>query len=350
MKITDIMIQIRDYYRTLSQKKEARKILSEIPFQKLSRSQKISVTRYFERNIGITMHDMLWHEMYYSINGDFDVRYIPVNVVFQRIISRFNDENTMQAYSDKNTYDIRFKEFNQPKTILKKWGGDFYIDNSIVSEKVAVCLFSTLDDVIIKPTLETGQGHGVFCFRQDTLMISPEKYLQSLGNNFIIQERVKQHDKIAKFNPSSLNTFRIVTYRDRDNVYILNMTLKIGHTGEIVDNGHAGGYFVGINEDGTLKKWIYSLKPFSKKETTESGVKVEGMFIPSFSKLKETVCNLSLLLPYHKIVGWDMAIDENGNPLLIELNINGFGVNIIQIPNGPLLGKYTESILSKVKI
>ena len=256
----------------------------------------------------------------------------------------------MQAYSDKNTYDIRFKGFKQPKTILKKWGGDFYIDNNIVSEKVAVCLFSKLDDVIIKPTLETGQGHGVFCFRQDNLIISPEKYLQSLGNNFIIQERIKQHVKIAELNPTSLNTFRIVTYRERDNVYILNMTLKIGHTGEVVDNGHAGGYFVGINEDGTLKKWIYSLKPFSKKEMTESGIKVEGLFIPSFYKLKETVCNLSLLLPYHRIVGWDMAIDEKGNPLLIELNINGFGVNIIQIPNGPLLGKYTERILRKAKV
>lgn len=350
MRIKDIMIQARDYYRTFYQKKEVKEIMSVIPSRKLSKCQKLSVTKYFEKNIGITTRDILWHEMYYSINNDFDVRYIPINAVFQRIISRFNNEAMMQAYADKNTYDIRFKDFNQPVTILKKWGGDFYIDNKIVSEKVAVCLFSTLDNVIIKPTLETGQGHGVFCFRQDNLVISPEKYLQSLGNNFIIQERVKQHDKIANLNPSSLNTFRIVTYRERDNVYILNMSLKIGHSGEIVDNGHAGGYFAGVNEDGTLKKWIYSLKPFSKKELTESGVKVEGLFIPSFHKLKETVCNLSLLLPYHKIVGWDMAIDENGNPLLIELNINGFGVNIIQIPNGPLLGKYTESILNKAKI
>ena len=44
-----------------------------------------------------------------------------------------------------------------------------------------------------------------------------------------------------------------------------------------------------------------------------------------------------------------MAIGENGNPLLVELNVNGFGVNIIQIPNGALLGKYTEKILNKVK-
>lgn len=61
--------------------------------------------------------------MYYSINNDFDVRYIPINKVFQRVISRLNDETTMRAYADKNTYDIRFKEFNQPMTILKNGGG-----------------------------------------------------------------------------------------------------------------------------------------------------------------------------------------------------------------------------------
>lgn len=90
-------------------------------------------------------------------------------------------------------------------------------------------------------------------FSSKNLIVSPEQYLRSLGDNFIIQERVKQHAEIAKLNPSSLNTFRIVTYRERDNVYILNVTLKIGHKGEVVDNGHAGGYFVGTNEDGTLK-------------------------------------------------------------------------------------------------
>ncbi|MDC1998287.1 sugar-transfer associated ATP-grasp domain-containing protein [Bacteroides uniformis] len=182
-----------------------------------------------------------------------------------------------------------------------------------------------MDNVIIKPALETGQGHGVFCFHQDNLIVSPEQYLHSLGDNFIIQERVKQHAEVAKLNPSSLNTFRVVTYRERDNVYILNVTLKIGHKGEIVDNGHAGGYFVGTNKDGTLKKWVYSLNPFSKKEMTESGIKVDGLPVPSFHKLKETVCELSLLLPYHRIVGWDMAIDENGNPLLVgKQSKNGY--------------------------
>ena len=125
MKFHNIIIQARDYYRTLSQKKEVRTIMSGIPVRRLSQSQKKLISQYFKTNIGITTHDTLWHEMYYSINNDFDVRYIPINKVFQRVISRLNDEPTMRAYADKNTYDIRFKEFNQPMTILKNGGGIF---------------------------------------------------------------------------------------------------------------------------------------------------------------------------------------------------------------------------------
>lgn len=242
MKFHNYIIRARDYYRTLSQKHEVRTIMSKVQAQKLSQIQKRQITQYFKQNIGISTHDTLWHEMYYSINNDFDVRYIPINAVFQKLMSKFNDESTMRAYADKNTYDLRFKTFSQPKTILKKWGGDFYVDNKIVSERQAIDLFTTLDNVIIKPALETGQGHGVLCFKKESLMVSPKKYLLSLGDNFIIQERVIQHSDIAKLNPSSLNTFRVVTYRERENVHVLNTTLKIGHKGEIVDNGHAGGF------------------------------------------------------------------------------------------------------------
>ena len=79
MKFHNIIIQARDYYRTLSQKKEVRTIMSGIPVRRLSQSQKKLISQYFKTNIGITTHDTLWHEMYYSINNDFDVRYIPIN-------------------------------------------------------------------------------------------------------------------------------------------------------------------------------------------------------------------------------------------------------------------------------
>ena len=49
-----------------------------------------------------------------------------------------------------------------------------------------------------------------------------------------------------------------------------------------------------------------------------------------------------------KLIAWDLAIDEKGNPILIEINLPYSGIDVIQIPNGPLFGDQTEDIIRKV--
>lgn len=351
MAIPQIYYSLRDHYRTKAQKKEASQIIHRLPARyNLNGYQKREITSFFEKNIGVKTRDYIWHELYASINGNFDVRYIPINAVFQKIISKLNMECTRTAYSDKNFYDTLFNDFKRPLTILKRWGGDFYIDNRIVAASSAMEILKNYEKVVIKPTLESGQGHGVKILSTPFLLQHKTDYLiTEFGDNFIIQEPLLQHPVLSNFNPSSLNTIRMVSYREGSRVYIVNATLKIGKSGEIVDNGHAGGYFVGINQDGSLKETIYSLNPFSKNELTQSNLKTGGIQLPSYARAKDMVREMALRLPYHKIVGWDIAIAKDGQPTLIELNINGFGVNIIQIPNGPLLGDYTEQILQKLK-
>lgn len=46
------------------------------------------------------------------------------------------------------------------------------------------------------------------------------------------------------------------------------------------------------------------------------------------------------------VASWDIAIDEDGEPVLIEYNVGGAGIDIHQYNNGPLYGKYRERIIS----
>ena len=119
--------------------------------------------------------------------------------------------------------------------------------------------------MILKPSLYSGQGRGVICLKQVELH-SLKDFLDSIHGDYIIQERVKQHPQIACLNNSSLNTFRVITLRRGSDVLVLSVVIKIGKNGEIVDNGHSGGYFVGVNSSGLLKKWVYSLSPYTPEE------------------------------------------------------------------------------------
>ena len=49
-----------------------------------------------------------------------------------------------------------------------------------------------------------------------------------------------------------------------------------------------------------------------------------------------------------KLIAWDLAIDKNGVPVLIEINLPYSGIDLLQIANGPLSGDKTEQIIGEV--
>jgi hypothetical protein len=59
----------------------------------------------------------------------------------------------------------------------------------------------------------------------------------------------------------------------------------------------------------------------------------------------ETVKQLHYKLPFFNFVGWDVAIDEAGEPILVEWNIC---TELSQSANGPAFGDYTERIIGEL--
>lgn len=78
------------------------------------------------------------------------------------------------------------------------------------------------------------------------------------GNNFVVQELIHQADVLATLNPSSVNTFRVITYILDDRIHICPIALRLGRSSSDRDNIHYGGVCIGINADGTLKKEAFS--------------------------------------------------------------------------------------------
>ena len=53
-------------------------------------------------------------------------------------------------------------------------------------------------------------------------------------------------------------------------------------------------------------------------------------------------------MPHFRLIGWDIAIDETNNPLIIEANLTMSGLDVIETISGPLFGEYTDLILDEV--
>lgn len=287
-----------------------------------------------------------WHRYFYSRTGLFSVKYIPTSLYRLELTGRLNQLPWCVPFSDKNLNDIVLPSMKQPHTYLKNRNGYFYVENKAVSLDEAVSKCGDVGDVIIKPTLSS-HGSGVKKLHiQNGIVDDKGTRLKDLlviyDKNFLIQDLVKQHHAMAALNPDSINTIRIVTYRRAMDVFVLYAAIRIGRRGQQVDNESAGGISTKINLDGTLCKWAYGAPGQDKIELTDSGVKLEGYQVPSFEKAIVMVKEQHLNLPFQDLVGWDICIVEEGEPVMLEWNTTP---ELSQSAVGPAFGEYTEMVI-----
>ena len=115
-----------------------------------------------------------------------------------------------------------------------------------------------------------------------------------------------------------------------------------------VDNASSGGITCGVDHDGSLKACAYSPRGvrFDKHPTT--GICFDNIRIPNYQKVLDSVKKMHVQIPHFRIVSWDIAIDQVGDPVLVEVNLRAGELDFHQLNNGPLFGDDTNKILDEV--
>ena len=75
---------------------------------------------------------------------------------------------------------------------------------------------------------------------------------------------------------------------------------------------------------------------------TDSGVSLDNYLIPSFPQVLDFVKDLHMRLPYFRLIGWDVSVDADGNPVMIEWNKSA---ELSQVAHGLAFGDYTKNTL-----
>ena len=168
--------------------------------------------------------------------------------------------------------------------------------------------------------------------------------LESRKRDFVIQECVEQNVDMARFNPSSINTFRITTLYLNGVFSVLSIILRFGKQGMTVDNWGSGGILVGVGNDGQLydKGYDINLNEFEEYNGVYfSHTRLKQ--IPSILKAVEYehTTNFSLC----KLIGWDICIDSRNEAVVIEVNASQPGVIGEQLCTGPIFGDRTLEVV-----
>lgn len=165
-----------------------------------------------------------------------------------------------------------------------------------------------------------------------------------ISDDFLLQEKIKQHEAISRLNPTSVNTIRIVTTKYNDAVNVLSVVIRIGTSSDkVVDNAATGGTYVAIDEAGRLQKYGYYHPGMGTKAAIHpvSNVTYLGYQIPYWDEVIRLVKNAHEIVPDINTIGWDVAITDKG-PILIEGNDN-YEISIMQDADCGLKKKWYEA-------
>lgn len=182
--------------------------------------------------------------------------------------------------------------------------------------------------LIIKPLFgERGRDIVLAERSNDAVVIRKAEAIIPLQDYFleeqaIVQEFLSQDSRMAAFSPHSVNTIRVVTMiTPQDQVLILNAYLRTGVGNSYVDNFSAGGVSPGIDlETGKLKAYAYDRGWHRHIKHPTTGIVFEGYQIPGWNRLLLAATSIQRSFSFYRLLGQDLAIDQNGEPVVIELN------------------------------
>lgn len=303
-----------------------------------------------------------WLYVYNSVIGSEDERFITEKDFYNKVEPVLNNRAFSDAYADKNSYHRFLRKELLPSVYLRNIEGIYYNE--------AYQLVNLPDDIndlmppgvsrlIAKAAVDSGGGRGVELFEQydkswkngSGIQLTSGYLEAAFGKNFLLQEYIFQDQFYGRFNSSSVNTIRLLTYRSvtTGRIVPLQAVFRIGKPGSVVDNLASGGIACGISQGGILND--YGVYKKGDKASSSSGILFRDTGrLKKFDEIIAVGLEVAGQYYFQRLLGLDLAVDNAGNVRVIEINNRNNEINFFQMNNGPLFREYTQEVIEFCRI
>lgn len=279
-------------------------------------------------------------QRYFSLmSGVFNPTYIGFGLQCH-FLKKFWENSRTPFINDKNNLDLLFPNVKIPEIVFRRKRGIYFsaqYEQITKEDAWGGCLDALYGirkwDLILKPTTGYG-GAGLYFMRNNMSEPDNKAIFDNIGTetDFICQRVVSNHATWKTTKGSrGFNVARINTINYKGKLEIVSAYLKMAPDTnlEIVNIG-TGAFGIRIFDDGTLdkravdfykSKWCYLLP---------NGDRFADRKLYNYDKVKETVLNCASKIPECPMIAWDVAVDDNGDVTIIELNPSG-GTEEVQV-------------------
>ena len=332
--------------------REYRKALTETEKQAVRElwqpiTKKLTVNGQKFSGGGISFQEL---SIFKYFNG-FDPRYLGHELYLPLVAHLLNNYHYTKFFEDKGLLGVMSGAgLRFPYCVLRCVDGEFYDDRMqqlSAAEARRKCL-AYEGAVVQKIARESSGGHGVQKFLLTGSQAEKERVAEKIfglgERDWVLQRAIEQHPVMARFNPSSLNTFRIITLYLHGRATLCYVLLRVGQAGSFVDNMCSGGVGIGVEPDGKLHDVGYTYALEQVRE--HNGVVLAGESIPQLPRVIERVLAAhEKCYPAIKLIGWDVCLAADGEPTVVEINASQPEIFVGQLNCGPVFGERTEEVI-----
>jgi len=303
-------------------RKEAIKLCRQVTEQKghsvMTSSLLKQIKSYCKKSFGSSRY-WPWIVLYTEIRGEYKEGWVPDDFYKNVLADKLNRPSS-PLLSGLKSFDHRlFPGFAVKPLFVKIEKNYFNAEGSVLNmAELSDIIRSHSGELVVKRDLGPS-GSAVTFIDASIFDISvhlPGRY------SYVIQPAVEQHPAIAAVYDKSVNTLRVVTLiKPGGSIGVLVVFMRFGVNGSRLDNVMTGGRFVAFNEDGTSKGRAYDRFGLYRGEAhPDTGFQLSGLKVPSYGQAIQQCIHSHALYPYNRLIAWDVYINSDEEPRLIEWN------------------------------
>ena len=276
----------------------------------------------------------LWLLVYSTIRGEFRPGWIPSDLHRIVILPRIN--GAVGGLSSAKTLAARlFPSAAWPDTGYLI-GGIFYDREMqpIPEHQLLDIIFADRDEIVVKGD-SSRKGRNVTIMRRDADAVQRLRG-GSHRRPLVFQHRILPHPVFDEIAPGAAVTIRINTIRAQDGT----MSVRSGHVRfpgagqQLVRSVEA--YRCALDSDnGCFGSEFVTARWQRITHHPDSGLRFERTPIPAFQRAADLVRDLHAKVPQLSMIGWDLMIDEQAQPRLLEWNGVAPGISTSEPFLGP---------------
>lgn len=272
-----------------------------------------------------------WLYVYAHLAGEFKEGWIPDNYYGKVVIPKIQGAYGKISFLNSLTNQLFNKEVSPD---IAYYNNGLWFEKNFrptATKNIRDILFAETDRVVFKLD-NSYQGRGVFQIVKEEFN---RGFIEQKGNG-VIQKYIQQHPFFNEFLTSAVATIRITTVVEIDNsISIRACYLRLGrfrdthvksknHIRIPIDRNNGR-----LNDEGYLANWK------TVDQHPDSKVAFLNKVIPNYKECVALVLRLHKKMPMVQCIGWDVVVDQNSKPMVMEWNGYSNDIKFSEATQGP---------------